>query len=211
MACHDHHCTVSESSHGSYRQVLWAALAINAAMFIVEIIYGVKAHSSSLLADSLDFLGDAANYGMSLWVLGMTITARAKASLVKAATMALFGIWVLGDALGSLMSTTVPEASTMGLIGILALAANVAVALMLYVWRHGDSNMRSVWLCSRNDALGNIAVMLAALGVFGTQSAWPDVIVAVIMASLALSAAYQIMQQARSELSVGKTEAVHEP
>lgn len=203
MACdHEHGCSVESAPSNRYRKVLWAALIINALMFVVEISYGLKANSSALLADSLDFLGDAANYGISLWVLGLAVTVRARASLIKAATMATFGIWVLGDALWGLMTNSVPEALTMGTVGALALVANVTVAVMLYAWREGDSNMRSVWLCSRNDALGNIAVMLAALGVFGTQSGLPDFIVAIIMASLALSAAYQIIKQARSELAI---------
>lgn len=203
MACdHEHGCGVESAPSNRYRKVLWAALVINALMFGVEISYGLKANSSALLADSLDFLGDAANYGISLWVLGLAVTVRARASLIKAATMATFGIWVLGDALWGLMTNSVPEALTMGTVGALALVANVTVAVMLYAWREGDSNRRSVWLCSRNDALGNIAVMLAALGVFGTQSSLPDFIVAIIMASLALSAAYQIIKQARSELAI---------
>ncbi|WP_020558873.1 cation transporter [Thiofilum flexile] len=203
MACDHHDCSTEAVPDERYRKVLWVALIINALMFGVEIIYGLKANSSALLADSLDFLGDAANYGISLWVLGMATLVRARASLIKASTMALFGVWVLGDALWGLMNNSVPEATTMGVVGVLALIANVTVAVMLYAWREGDSNMRSVWLCSRNDAIGNIAVMLAALGVLGTQSGLPDFMVAVVMASLALSASYQIIKQARSELAQG--------
>ena len=157
-------------------------------MFGVEIVSGMRAGSVSLLADSLDFLGDAANYGISLWVLGMSLTLRAKASLFKALSMLVFGVGVLIAAIWHLLSGQLPDAPTMGVVGALALLANVGVAALLYAYREGDSNMRSVWLCSRNDALGNIAVLLAALGVFGTGSGWPDLLVASIIAGLAITA-----------------------
>ena len=169
-------------------------------MFVVEIVSGVKANSVSLLADSLDFLGDAANYGISLWVLGMALTTRAKASLIKAMSMAAFGMWVLAIAIWHFVSGVIPSSEIMGLIGMIALLANLAVATLLYTYREGDSNMRSVWLCTRNDALGNVAVILAAIAVFSTVAAWPDLIVSVIMASLALHSAWVIIKQARSEL-----------
>ncbi|MEH6366394.1 MAG: cation diffusion facilitator family transporter [Pseudomonas marincola] len=183
-----------------YRKILWLALIINFAMFVVEIASGFQAGSVSLLADSLDFLGDAANYGISLWVLGMAVVWRAKASLFKAFSMLVFGCGVLIVAVWHAVNGVVPEAQTMGVIGTLALVANLLTAALLYAYREGDSNMRSVWLCTRNDAIGNIAVLIAALGVFGTGSAWPDLIVASIMASLAISAAYQVTRQARDEL-----------
>jgi Co/Zn/Cd efflux system component len=179
--------------------VLWAALLINAAMFAVEIGAGLRSGSVSLLADAIDFLGDAANYGVSLWVLGLSLRHRAGAALLKGASMGLFGVAVLGHALWSFSQGTVPEAATMGAVGALALLANVAVAAMLYAWREGDANMRSVWLCSRNDAIGNLAVMAAALGVFGTSQGWPDLIVAGVMAGLALSGAVAVIRQARGE------------
>lgn len=183
-----------------YRRILWIALIINFAMFAIEIIFSLQSKSVSLLADSIDFLGDAANYGISLWVLAMSVKARATASLFKAASMALFGIGVLAHAIWNALTGVVPDAQTMSFVGLLALAANLAVAWLLYAYRNGDSNMRSVWLCTRNDALGNIAVIIAAVGVFGTGTAWPDLIVAMIMASLALTAAWQVMRQARTEL-----------
>lgn len=198
---HDQGCNSNRELPPSYRRILWIALLVNAAMFGVEIVAGVSAGSVSLLADSLDFLGDAANYGISLWVLGMGVVMRARASLLKAGTMAAFGVGVLATAIWNLWQGTVPDAPTMGLIGALALFANLSVAVLLYAWREGDSNMRSVWLCTRNDAIGNLAVLAAALGVFGTGAAWPDLIVAAIMASLALSASLQIMRQARRELA----------
>ncbi len=184
-----------------YRKILWAALVVNLGMFGVEVIAGVRADSVSLLADSLDFLGDAANYGISLLVLGMSLTLRAKASLFKALSMLAFGVGVLIAAIWHLLSGQVPDAPTMGWVGSLALLANVGVAALLYAYREGDSNMRSVWLCSRNDALGNLAVLFAALGVFGTGSAWPDLLVASIMAGLAVTSSYQVMRHARQELA----------
>lgn len=183
-----------------YRRILWIALLVNAGMFAIEIIAGIAADSVSLLADSLDFLGDGANYGISLWVLGLGVVARARASLLKAASMGLFGVGVIIAAIAHAMADTLPNAPTMGVVGTLALAANIGVAILLYAYRDGDSNMRSVWLCTRNDAIGNIAVLVAALGVFGTGTAWPDLIVASIMATLALSAAWQVAKQARAEL-----------
>jgi Co/Zn/Cd efflux system component len=200
-SCSDHTCHGPTTPPRSrYRQVLSAALAINLAMFVVEIVGGLSAGSVSLLADAVDFFGDAANYALSLFVLGMALAWRARAALLKGLSMAAFGIFVLGRAAWSFSAGTVPEPATMGAIGALALAANVAVAAMLYAWRDGDANMRSVWLCSRNDAIGNIAVMSAALGVFGTGSAWPDLVVAAIMAVLALTAARAVIRQALTEL-----------
>ncbi|EWC41386.1 cation transporter [Stutzerimonas stutzeri] len=190
----------SAVARGRYRRILWIALLINLAMFAVEIGAGVRAGSVSLLADSLDFFGDAANYGVSLFVLGLGVMARARASLAKALTMGLFGVFILVIAVGNFVDGSVPQASTMGVVGVIALLANIVVAAMLYAYREGDSNMRSVWLCSRNDALGNLAVMLAALGVFGTGSGWPDLIVATIMALLSISAAVQITRHATAEL-----------
>ena len=195
---HDHPAPVAQ---GPYRKILWIALVVNAAMFFIEITAGVRAGSVSLLADSVDFFGDAANYGISLWVLAMSVAARARASLLKAASMAAFGVAVLGSAIWQMSTGVVPVAATMGVIGTLALLANVGVAMLLYAYRNGDSNMRSVWLCTRNDALGNVAVLLAAVGVFGTGQAWPDFLVAVMMAGLALWSAAQVLRLARAELA----------
>lgn len=183
-----------------YHWVLWAALAINAMMFGTELIAGLAAGSASLQADALDFLSDAANYGISLSVAGLALAWRARAALVKGISMGLLGLWVAGSTFHHALIGTLPQAEVMGAIGILALIANGGVALMLYRYRQGNSNMRSVWICSRNDAIGNVAVLLAALGVFGTGSGWPDIIVAGIMASLALWGAVQIMRQAVNEL-----------
>jgi Co/Zn/Cd efflux system component len=203
-ANHDH-----SHSHGSpeaahdpkYRKILWFALIVNAAMFVIELGTGFTSGSVSLLADAIDFLGDAANYGVSLTVLTMAMAWRSKAAMLKGACMLLFGVFVLARALWSFKAGVVPIASTMGVIGFLALTANVTVAAMLYAYRSGDANMRSVWLCSRNDAIGNVAVMAAALGVLGTGSAWPDLAVAATMASLAIWGGWSVIQHARLELS----------
>ena len=184
-----------------YRKILIIALAINAAMFIVEVVGGFNASSVSLMADAIDFFGDAMNYAISLLVLSMSLMWRARAAFFKGITMGLFGLFVLASALWSFIHGKLPEPYTMGLIGMLALVANVSVALMLYAYREGDANMRSVWLCSRNDAIGNLAVILAAVGVFGSGSAWPDLLVALIMASLSLTASFQISTQAFKELN----------
>ena len=184
-----------------YRRILWIALIVNAAMFAVEVASGIGSGSVSLLADAIDFFGDASNYALSLAVLAMAASVRSRAALFKAACMALFGVFVLARALWVLSSGSVPEPVTMGVVAIAALAANVGVALLLYRYREGDANMRSVWICSRNDAFGNVAVGLAALGVFGTGSAWPDLAVAAAMAILALAGAYSVGRQARMELA----------
>jgi cation diffusion facilitator family transporter len=185
---------------GRYRRILWVAFAINLTMFVVEVLSGLHGGSVSLMADSLDFLGDAANYGISLLVLGLSVTVRANASRIKAFSLGTFGSWVIGLAIWNLTSEVVPSAPTMGIVGLSALIANCVVALLLFTYRDGDSNMRSVWLCTRNDALGNVAVLLAALGVFGTGAGWPDLAVAAIMSILALSSAVKIFRQANAEL-----------
>lgn len=194
-----------------YRRILWVALVVNAAMFGVELSGGLSADSVSLLADAVDFFGDAANYGVSLFVLGMATIWRARTAIVKGLTMGGYGLFVLVAALWNLAHGTVPEASTMGWIGGLALAANLLVAFLLFAYRNGDANMQSVWLCTRNDVLGNIAVLLAALGVFGTGSGWPDVIVAITMGMLGLTAAYTVITQARRELRSNTDDAPSEP
>jgi Co/Zn/Cd efflux system component len=196
---HDHALPDGPIPSG-YRRVLWIALFANALMFLVEIFGGVTSGSVSLLADSIDFFGDAANYGLSLAVLAMGVAARSRAALFKAATMVLFGIAVLARTAWSAYAGGTPLPGTMGLVGMLALLTNVGVAILLYAYREGDANMRSVWLCTRNDAIGNVAVLLAALGVFGTGSRWPDLLVAAAMAGLALSAGLSVMRQARQEL-----------
>ncbi|MCC2955452.1 cation transporter [Massilia sp. IC2-477] len=183
-----------------YRRILWIALWVNALMFGVELVAGWAAGSVALLADAVDFLGDAANYGISLFVLGLAPIWRSRTALVKGATMGGYGVFVLGTAIWHLRLGTVPKAETMGAVGCLALIANCSVGVLLWAYRHGDANMRSVWLCTRNDAISNLAVMLAALGVFGLGSGLPDLLVASIMGLLGLSAAYSVITHARREM-----------
>jgi len=198
---HDHHH--NQDAHGGgpgYRRVLWAVLAINATMFMVEIGAGVAAGSASLQADALDFFGDAANYAISLFVIGMALRVRAIAALGKGISMGVFGLWVLGTVLWHLAHGTLPSAITMGAVGVAAFAANAASFALLWAYRSGDANMRSAWICTRNDAIGNLAVLLAAAGVFGTRSGFPDLIVATIMAGLALQGAWTVIRQSLGEI-----------
>ncbi|OTG81662.1 cation transporter [Acinetobacter sp. ANC 4648] len=201
MTCHCNPEPAIPKPNSKFRTALWIALVINLMMFLVELIGGSYAHSAALWADSLDFFGDAVNYGISLAVLGASLYLRATVALLKGLTMALFGLIVIGKTIYAYVQGIPPEAMTMGAIGILALIANVISAVVLYAFREGDSNMQSVWLCSRNDAIGNVAVIFAAIGVFGTGSLIPDLIVAVVIASLGLTAGYQVIQKARKERS----------
>src|SRR6476646_2248871 len=184
----------------SYRRVLWAVLTINAAMFAVEVIAGLAAGSASLQADALDFLGDAGNYAISLFVVGMALRYRAIAAFLKGATMAMFGVWVLAITGWHAWHGTLPHAFTMGAVGFAALLANAASFGLLWAYRSGDANMRSAWICTRNDVIGNLAVLAAALGVFGTGTGWPDLIVATIMAGLAIQGATMVVRQSLAEL-----------
>jgi Co/Zn/Cd efflux system component len=210
-SCHDS-CTPSTPANADpggdprWRRALWIALGVNLAFFVIELWAGLAAGSMSLLADAVDFAGDAANYGLSLAVLSMALVWRSRAAWVKGASMFGYGLLVLAKGVWAFWAGDVPDALTMGVVGFLALLANTGVAVMLYTWRNGDANMRSVWLCSRNDALSNLAVMLAAVGVFGTHTAWPDLVVAAIMAGLALSAGWSVMGYSRQEL-LGVTSA----
>ncbi len=184
-----------------YRRALAVALVVNFSMFGVELAGGLSADSVALLADAVDFLGDAGNYALSLFVLGLAPVWRSRTALVKGLTMGAYGFFVLGKAFWSASTGVIPEPATMGAIGMLALAANGAVAVLLYAYRDGDANMRSVWLCTRNDMIGNVAVLLAAVGVFGTGSGWPDILVAAIMGTLALTASASVVAQSRRELA----------
>lgn len=188
----------------AFRPVLWIALGINLAMFVVEIGAAFLSGSNALQADALDFLGDAANYAVSLGVAGLAVRWRARAALIKGSTMGAFGLWIIASAIWHSLSGMAPEPRTMGTIGLIAMIANGGVALMLYRFRTGDANMRSVWLCARNDVLGNVAVILAAVGVFGTGRRWPDTVVALVMAFLALSGAWMVNRQAIGELRTAR-------
>lgn len=200
MPGHDHdHAPAYSGDDPVYRRALWAVIAINSIMFIVELGAGITAKSMALQADALDFLGDSVTYALSLFVLAKPPMWRANAALFKGLSLAVLGIWVLGATIWRVFVTGVPEAFIMGSVGLLALAANITSVLILMKFRSGDANVESVWLCSRNDAIGNVAVVLAASGVFATGTAWPDLAVAAIMASLFLSSAFKIIRQANVE------------
>ena len=200
MACS---CSAPEpkSPAPGFRKALWIALWVNLAMFVVEGVASLSSGSVSLMADAIDFFGDSANYVLSLTVLSMGMLWRGRAAMVKGITMTVFGLVVWARAVWVVQAGITPEPLTMGAVGLLALAANVSVAAILFKFREGDSDMRSVWLCSRNDAISNIAVMVAALGVFGTGTAWPDLIVAAIMGTLAITAGISVVRHARSDIA----------
>ena len=193
-------CVPDDNSNDKYRVILWIVLLINLSMFVTEIVFSISSGSQSLLADSLDFFSDTANYAISIYVLDKVITTRAKAALFKGYCMALLGSWVLISTIYKLFSDITPQAETMGTIGFIALLANIFSAFLLYKYRDGDSNRASVWICSRNDAIANIAVIFAALGVGITNTKWPDLAVAAIMIFLAISGAIQIIKKAKQEL-----------
>ena len=201
MDCCDH-CQTFDPERGnpSYRRALWIVLAINAGMFLVEIGAGLAAGSASLQADALDFLGDAANYGISLLVVGMALSYRAMAAFAKGVSMGAFGLWVITTVVWHAVQGTLPSAIMMGAVGFAALAANAISFGILWFYRTGDANMRSAWICTRNDVLGNLAVLLAALGVFGTGTGWPDILVAATMAALALQGASTVLRQSLGEM-----------
>lgn len=189
------------TTDASFRRVLWIALAVNAAMFVTELGASIAAGSTALLADSLDFFADSTNYAISLYALALGALARSRAALFKGLTMGAIGLWVIGAAAHKVAVGGVPDAMIMGPVAILALVANVFVAVLVYKHRAGDANRESVWLCSRNDAIGNLVVVLAASGVFATGTYWPDVLVAVVMAWLSLGAAWKVVRRALGELA----------
>ena len=198
--CHSHGPAAFDGASPRYKRVLWIVIGLNAAMFGVEIVAGALAGSMALQADAMDFAADAATYGLTLAMIGRAATWRASAALFKGGSLVLMGGYVLGATIWRVFVTGTPEPLTMGAVGFAALAVNVASALLLYRFRDGDANVRSVWLCSRNDAIGNVAVMLAALGVFGTGTGWPDITVALIMGGLGLWGGGQIVRQAMDEI-----------
>ncbi|HWP17959.1 MAG TPA: cation transporter [Burkholderiaceae bacterium] len=205
--CHDCHLGAAEARDPRWRRILWIALVVNAAMFFIEVAAGLSAESASLLADAVDFAGDALNYAASLLVLGMAAVWSTRLAALKGAVMLGYGLVVLARAAWLAWAGSSPEAFTMGGIGLLAFAANLAVALLLYRYRGGSANAQSVWLCSRNDALGNLAIVLAALGVFGTGTAWPDLIVAAFMAVLGISGGWQVLRRVREERAAAAAHA----
>ena len=188
-----------DGASNAYKQRLWIVIALNATMFGVEMAAGRLAQSQALQADALDFFGDALTYGISLAVIGASVRVRTSAALAKGLSLAAMGLWVFGSTIYHVFVLGVPQAEVMGLIGFLALLTNLASVMLLVRYKDGDANVRSVWLCSRNDAIGNVAVMMAALGVWGTATAWPDIMVAGVMAGLFLWSSFQIVAQALRE------------
>lgn len=201
--------TVFTGQDPAFRRALWLVIAINAGMFAVEFAAGAIAGSLALQADSLDFAMDAATYGLSLAVIGLAPATRARAALFKAASLGLVAAWVLGAALWRVFVAGTPEPITMGAVAIAAAAANLGAVGLLWRWREGDANIRSVWLCSRNDALGNLFVLAAAVGVFGTGTRWPDLAVAAVMAGLFLSTSLGVGRRALAELREGRGRHAH--
>jgi Co/Zn/Cd efflux system component len=187
-----------------YKRILWTVIGINGAMFLTEIVAGQLAGSQALKADALDFLADTVTYGLSLAVIGATLRTRATAALFKGLSLSLMSLWVFGSTVYHTLVLGLPKAEVMGAISVLALAANLASVLLLRPYKDGDANVRSVWLCSRNDAIGNVIVMAAALGVWGSATAWPDLAVAAVMAGIFLTSSVQILRQAWSEYREGR-------
>jgi Co/Zn/Cd efflux system component len=200
------HGATFDGLSADYRRRLWAVIAINGGMFLVEMSAGALAGSRALQADALDFAGDAATYGISLAVIGSALSVRAWAAFAKGVSLTLMGLWVLGTTIYHVLVLDLPRAEVMGVVGVMALAANVASVLILMRYKDGDANVRSVWLCSRNDAIGNVAVMLAAAGVWASATRWPDLAVAALMAGLFLWSSAQILRQSWRELKSGAPE-----
>lgn len=198
--CHNNDGNDCSAADPQYRKILWIALLVNASMFVVEVAAGFTANSAALLADAIDFAGDAANYGLAIWALAMAPVWRARTAMLKGASMLVFGLFVLGNALWLALSASVPHAEWMGGVAVLALVANVSVAVLLYAWREGDANMQSVWLCTRNDVIGNVAVIAAAVTVWATGMGWADVVVAALMGGLAVHSGGRVMRMAYREM-----------
>lgn len=214
MAMSDHHGhshdLVFDGLSADYRRRLVAVIVINAAAFVVEMTAGQLSGSQALKADALDFLADTLTYGASFFVIGMALRTRALVALAKGASLLLIGLWILATTVYRVFVMGVPAAEVMGVVGFLALAANVVSVIILMPYKDGDANVRSVWLCSRNDTIGNVAVMVAALAVWGTATGWPDLVVAAIMASLFLNSSWQILRQAWREYQSGDEVADHD-
>lgn len=189
-----------DGASAQYKQILVFVIAINAIMFVVELVFGIRGQSQSLKADALDFLADSTTYAMSLWAIGRPLSTRSRVALIKGLSLFLMAVWVLASTVYYIFYSNTPDAPTMGWVALLALAANLISVLLLVKYRDGDANIRSVWLCSRNDAIGNVGVLLAAAAVMATGSHWPDLLVALMLAGLFTSSAFRIVRQALAEL-----------
>jgi cation diffusion facilitator family transporter len=195
-------CAVMFGVAGEQRRVLQVVLWINLAMFLVECSAGLLGDSTALLADSVDMLGDAMVYGFSLYVVSRGRVWQARAALLKGAVMAAFGLGVLVEAALKVVQGSLPAAGLMGGVGLLALAANLGCLLLLRRHRADDINMRSAWLCSRNDVMANSGVLIAAAGVFVTGSAWPDIAMGLLIAAMFVRSALAVLGEARRSLRV---------
>lgn len=204
MGAHCGHDVGFDGSDPKFRRALILVILINFLMFGIEMMAGHISGSQALMADALDFFADGITYTISLIVIGKALRVRSLAAMAKGISLLLMGLWVVGSTIYTVFYIETPKAEIMGMIGFLALLANVASVFILMRWRDGDANVRSVWLCSRNDAIGNVAVMLAALGVFGTGSGWPDLLVAGIMATLFISSSVKIIRQSNNEIKHGQ-------
>jgi len=197
--CNDKACEI-EALRDRQSSVLKIVLGINAVMFFVELTAGLFAGSVSLIADSLDMLGDALVYGFSIYVVARGSRMKAKAALLKGGIMAAFGLFVFGQAMYKIIIPHIPVFETIGVIGVLALAANSLCLFLLWRHRADDINMSSVWLCSRNDIIANVSVLCAAIGVWLTSSGWPDILVGLGLAALFLRSAVFVLRGAMMEL-----------
>jgi Co/Zn/Cd efflux system component len=197
--CIDKACAVAQLRERQ-ATTLRLVLSANAGMFVVELVAGLLAGSVALLADSLDMLGDALVYGFSLYVVGRGPVWKARAAVAKAVLMGLFGAFVLGQIVLKLAHPQVPSFETMGVVGALALAVNGACFALLWRHRADDINMRSVWLCSRNDLIANVSVLVAALAVWTARSSWPDIVIGALICGVFFRSAYLVAREARVEL-----------
>jgi Co/Zn/Cd efflux system component len=202
-ACCSGGVPVFDGMDSRYKRALWTVIGVNGAMFLTEMAAGQLAGSQALMADALDFLADTVTYGLSLAVIGASLRTRATAALFKGLSLSIIALWVFGSTVYHTLVLGLPSAEVMGVVGFLALAANLGSVMLLLPYKDGDANVRSVWLCSRNDAIGNVVVMAAAIGVWGTSTAWPDLIVAAVMAGIFLTSSVQIVRQAWSEYRQG--------
>jgi Co/Zn/Cd efflux system component len=206
-ACCEQKAEEINTLRGEHRKVLIVVLVINAALFVVEAGAGLLAHSTALLADSLDMLGDSLVYSFSLYVLSRSTGWKATAALLKGIVMAAFGIGVLAEAVYKMTASVVPVAATMGIIGLLVLLGNGLCFLLLFRHRSDDLNMRSTWLCSRNDIVANLSVLLAAAAVRIFDSGWPDILVGTAIAGLFLRSALTVLQESSAEMQKLKAES----
>jgi cation diffusion facilitator family transporter len=197
--CHEKEEEIA-SLQGAHGRALRIVLAINATFFAIELCAGILAHSTALLADSLDMLGDSLVYGLSLYVLSRSPKWKVSAAMAKGVIMIVFGIGVMIEAVYKALSGQVPGYETIGIIGLLALLANAFCFILLYRHRGDNLNLRSTWLCSRNDVIANAAVLVAALGVYLSKSLWPDVIIGVAIAALFLKSASTVLRESILEL-----------